>query len=51
MDDLARIRRAYAEYVTACFGQWHEGVYAAFASVPREAFLGPGPWQLGVPRQ
>lgn len=48
MDDLSRIRRAYAEFVTARLGSWHDRVFKAFCTVPREAFLDPGPWQLGT---
>ena len=40
------IRRAYAKRVMFVAGVTDRRVEAAFASVPREAFLGPGPWQI-----
>ena len=42
---LAVLRAAYAKQVTAEVGVTDPAVEAAFAAVPREAFLGPGPWQ------
>lgn len=41
---IAAIRRRYAEEVTALAGS--PAVHAAFAAVPRERFLGPGPWKI-----
>jgi hypothetical protein len=44
--ELAIVRRAYAKQVTAATGVADRRVEAAFAVVPREAFLGPGPWPI-----
>jgi protein-L-isoaspartate(D-aspartate) O-methyltransferase len=44
--ELDIIRRAYAKRVTFAAGVTDRRVEAAFAAVPREAFLGPGPWQV-----
>jgi len=38
-------RAAYAKAMTEGLGPAAEAVERAFASVPREAFLGPGPWK------
>jgi protein-L-isoaspartate(D-aspartate) O-methyltransferase len=49
---LAPIRHAYAEKLRIRAGLRSERLARAFATVPREAFLGPGPWQilrLGAP--
>ncbi|HKA15078.1 MAG TPA: methyltransferase domain-containing protein [Myxococcota bacterium] len=46
MDPLAKVRREYAEKIRAIAGL-HSGALArAFAAVAREAFVGPGPWQI-----
>jgi protein-L-isoaspartate(D-aspartate) O-methyltransferase len=37
-------RRAYAEKIAAAAGLTTPGLKDAFAVVPREAFLPPGPW-------
>lgn len=44
--DLKVIRRAYARQVMAAAGVPYERLATAFASVPRESFLGPGPWPI-----
>jgi protein-L-isoaspartate(D-aspartate) O-methyltransferase len=44
--DLAVVRRAYAKQITALVGVNEPRIEAAFAAVPREHFLGPGPWPL-----
>jgi protein-L-isoaspartate(D-aspartate) O-methyltransferase len=44
--ELAIVRRAYAMQVLAAVGVTNPRLEAAFAAVPREAFLGPGPWQI-----
>jgi protein-L-isoaspartate(D-aspartate) O-methyltransferase len=44
--ELAIVRRAYAKQVMAAAGVDDPQVEAAFASVEREAFLGPGPWAI-----
>lgn len=43
---LARVRHHYAREVMGRAGVAHARVEAAFAAVPRECFLGPGPWHL-----
>jgi len=42
---LAALRRAYAEELRALANLTYAPVVEAFAAVPREAFLGPGPWK------
>jgi protein-L-isoaspartate(D-aspartate) O-methyltransferase len=44
---LAKRRAAYAHEVLARYGTNDPAVEAAFAKVPREAFLGPPPWSFG----
>jgi protein-L-isoaspartate(D-aspartate) O-methyltransferase len=44
--DLKVVRRAYASHIMAAAGVPHERLAAAFARVPREDFLGPGPWPI-----
>lgn len=44
---LAKRRAAYAHEVMARYGSSDPRVEAAFAKVPREAFLGPPPWSFG----
>ncbi len=46
-DRLADRRKQYATAVRARFGDHDPRVEAAFAKVPREAFLGPPPWFVG----
>jgi protein-L-isoaspartate(D-aspartate) O-methyltransferase len=48
MTDLAAGRRAYAEDLRAAACLRSDAVVEAFARVPRERFLGPGPWQIGA---
>jgi protein-L-isoaspartate(D-aspartate) O-methyltransferase len=43
---LAIIRRAYAQQVMAAAGTADRRIENAFATVPREAFLGHGPWPI-----
>jgi protein-L-isoaspartate(D-aspartate) O-methyltransferase len=43
---LKIVRRAYAMHVTAAAGVADRRLENAFAAVPREDFLGPGPWPV-----
>ena len=45
-NELDIVRRAYAKHVMAAAGVADERVETAFATVPREQFLGPGPWPI-----
>lgn len=49
VDDLGACRRSYAEKVCATAGVADTALVEAFATVPRERFLGPGPWSIVVP--
>lgn len=58
MRDLAALRRFYAEEIEAVANLSTPGLVDALATVPRERFLGKGPWMVrteadftGVPRQ
>jgi len=44
--DLNDIRHYFAEEIRAVGNIRSEALVAAFAKVPREHFLGPGPWQI-----
>ncbi len=44
--DIADIRRWFAEDLRVCCHLGDERLVDAFATVPREAFVGPGPWRL-----
>jgi hypothetical protein len=44
--ELAIVRRAYAKQVLAEAQVSDSRIEAAFATVPREDFLGPGPWLI-----
>ena len=44
--ELGIVRRAFAKQVLAAVGVDNPGLEDAFASVKREDFLGPGPWQI-----
>lgn len=44
--ELAIVRRAYAKRIMAAAGVADPRVEAAFATVRREHFLGPGPWPI-----
>ena len=46
-DHLAKVRAAYAHAIMPGHGD-NQAVEAAFAKVPREAFLGPPPWTSGT---
>jgi protein-L-isoaspartate(D-aspartate) O-methyltransferase len=49
MSDVAEMRHYYAEELRAAANLQSESVVRAFAKVPREHFLGPGPWQVFAP--
>ncbi|MDN5928417.1 MAG: SAM-dependent methyltransferase [Hyphomicrobiales bacterium] len=44
--DLAEIRSAYASEMAAASGSADPRLEQAFAEVPREDFVGPGPWMI-----
>jgi protein-L-isoaspartate(D-aspartate) O-methyltransferase len=44
--DVAAARRRYAEELRARAQLRSEALVQAFTKVPRERFLGPGPWQV-----
>ena len=46
MDDLEAVRSWYAEELRYAVGVKSAAVVRAFATVPRERFLGPGPWLI-----
>ena len=46
MIDVPELRRRYAETLRAAANLRSEALVQAFARVPREHFLGPGPWQV-----
>jgi protein-L-isoaspartate(D-aspartate) O-methyltransferase len=48
MTDVAEARRFYAALLAAQAGNTDPRIEHAFATVPREDFLGPGPWQIVV---
>ena len=43
------VRRAYARQMLAILGVDNAAIETAFATVPREAFLGPSPWTASSP--
>jgi protein-L-isoaspartate(D-aspartate) O-methyltransferase len=44
--ELQIIRRAYAKQIMAIFNVLDAQIESAFSTVPREDFLGPGPWPI-----
>jgi protein-L-isoaspartate(D-aspartate) O-methyltransferase len=44
--NLVRVRRQYAEMITAGLDGADPRIRAAFAKIPREDFLGPPPWNV-----
>ena len=46
---IEKARRWFAEDLRYCAGVRSKAVVEAFAAVPRERFLGPGPWRLRSP--
>jgi hypothetical protein len=47
--ELAVVRRAYARQLLAILGVDNPAIEAAYAAVPREAFLEPPPWTASSP--
>jgi protein-L-isoaspartate(D-aspartate) O-methyltransferase len=47
MMTIEECRRFYAQEVKFAAGVTTPGLVEAYARVPREKFLGPGPWQIG----
>jgi len=45
-ENLAELRRGYAEEIGRLAGVTWRPIVEAFAAVPREAFAGPGPWKI-----
>ena len=48
-DPIAAARRSYAEELRLTAHVRSPAVIAAFAAVPRERFVGPGPWHVLSP--
>jgi protein-L-isoaspartate(D-aspartate) O-methyltransferase len=49
-DSIARARRCYAEELRFTANPLHSrALVDAFATVPRERFVGPGPWRIRSP--
>jgi protein-L-isoaspartate(D-aspartate) O-methyltransferase len=48
-DDIRAARALYARQMAALLGQRSDGLQAAFAAVPREAFLDDKPWRIVSP--
>ncbi len=46
MESIEAARQRYAEELRVLAGIRSEPLVAAFATVPREEFLGPGPWRI-----
>jgi protein-L-isoaspartate(D-aspartate) O-methyltransferase len=46
---IEECRRFYAEEVRFAANTSSQALIEAFARVPRERFLGPGPWEIGAP--
>ena len=46
MPPLDDVRRRYAEKIRQIAKIRSDALIAGFATVPRESFLGPGPWQV-----
>lgn len=46
---IAQARRHYADEVRLAAGLHSDALVEAFATVQRELFLGPGPWDIAVP--
>jgi protein-L-isoaspartate(D-aspartate) O-methyltransferase len=51
MDSIEGARREFAETIRGLAALRSDGLVRAFASVPREEFVGPGPWQIVPPSE
>jgi protein-L-isoaspartate(D-aspartate) O-methyltransferase len=51
MSRIAEFRRVYADLICAVGGVTDPRIVEAFATVPREHYLGPGPWDIWVFRR
>jgi protein-L-isoaspartate(D-aspartate) O-methyltransferase len=49
MDDLSEARLRYAQKIGETAGLASERLIRAFVEVPREDFVGPGPWKILLP--
>lgn len=49
IDRSTKLRQFFARYVTMRGRAANPRIEAAFASVPREPFAGPGPWMICIP--
>jgi len=47
-DSIQDFRRFYAKFIVASAGSTDERLIAAFSTVPREKFLGKGPWPVFI---
>ena len=45
---LEEVRRFHAQLMAAASGSLDERLERIFELVPREAFLGPGPWHIAI---
>ena len=48
MNTTEQHRKFYAEFIVKSSGSSDERLVAAFSAVPREDYLGPGPWQVFI---
>ncbi|HSS70367.1 MAG TPA: methyltransferase domain-containing protein [Casimicrobiaceae bacterium] len=48
MNPIEDFRKFYAHFIVKSSGSSDERLIAAFSAVPREKYLGPGPWQVFV---
>ncbi len=46
LTELSHVRRAYAKQIVVAARVADPRIEAVFSTTPREAFLGPGPWQV-----
>lgn len=51
MPAVVDVRRFFAEEIAAVANLQSRALVEAFAAVPREEFLGPGPWMIAYPDQ